>query len=994
MRPLEAAGATLAPPLARPALDAAAEPASRTPWIVPRWSDPRIPFAALLTLYAVLGFTVLGFNRSPLQMLETVVAGCALDVALARWFTRRWVVPLSAYITSCSLALLLNYSHGSALLLVPVVFAIASKYLLTFEGRHVFNPSLFGVALSLLTTRELITAAPAYQWAGGSVAMSAFLVMTALALFVFRIGRGRLIGSFLVFYALQTGLRAWIMRYHLPPTMLFVGTLSSPPFFLFTFYMLTDPATSPRTPRGQVLYAAAVALVDLVLHTRESVFTFFYAALICATAKFVFLHARQAWRLGPRHAFMRAVTPAWLGRVTGVAGLCVLFAGAAVSAGVPPAHGAHVAFRMERLGPEHTGIRTAMSDVLGRVDPRLAHIAKWVLSVGDAAAVGDFDGDGTLDLFLTSPLKRPEDRGALYRGLGDLRFERVRLPALERVLAQFPESGLPAAATFVDYDNDGDEDLVLGFGYGTSRLLRNLLAETGRPAFVDATTAAGLDEYTVCLGIVCFDADRDGRLDLLVTNAMAPYLPGYSRPTRLSVFRLPAPEFRGDRRMLRFMHNGWHDATNGGLNAFYRGLAGGRFQKLDIGALGMPETHWTVAAGCGDLNRDGWTDLYLASDFGPDDLYLNERGRGFRRVAGRWYGDVGKDTYKGMNSTFADVDGNGWLDVYVSNNHHALQAEGSLLWMTRPGRDAFVPAFHDEATRRGALNENRWGWGAAAGDLDLDGWIDLVQANGMVDDRLDHRYAGHKDYWYVNHKLMQAGPEIHTYADMWGDLRGRTIFPNEARRAYLNLGPRDPGVFVDVARTIGIADPECSRGVVMADFDNDGDLDLVITNQFGPVSIYRNTLRQPGTADAAHHFLGLRLIGNGTTTNRDAIGTRVEAVVQGGRRERRQVREVTAVGGFSSQCDPRLLFGLGSYAGPVRVTIDWYGGERQNLVLEPDRYHVIRQPAAPVIARRADEDAIAAPVVAGGADEGAIAASATRAGAGGQLTRGREDRAP
>jgi hypothetical protein len=298
-----------------------------------------------------------------------------------------------------------------------------------------------------------------------------------------------------------------------------------------------------------------------------------------------------------------------------------------------------------------------------------------------------------------------------------------------------------------------------------------------------------------------------------------------------------------------------------------------------------------------------------------------------------------------MNSTFADFDGNGWLDVYVSNNHHALQAEGSLLWMTRPGRDRFVPEFRDEATPRGALNENRWGWGAAAGDLDLDGWPDLVQANGMLDDRLDHRYTGHKDYWYVNHKL------IHTYADMWGDLRGRTLFPNEPRRAYLNLGARDPGVFVDVARQIGIADPDCSRGVVLADLDNDGDLDLVITNQFGPVSIYRNSLRRPGTPDAEHHFIGLELIGNGTSTNRDAIGTRVEAVTGGSGHEFRQVREVSAVGGFSSQCDPRLLFGLGREAGPVRVAIDWYGGERQSLVLEPDCYHVIRQPSTNLVAR-------------------------------------------
>jgi hypothetical protein len=950
MSPLEAAGLDAVMPRAV-ALPRRAAPA----WVLPRWNDPRIPFAALLTLYSVLGFSVLGFNRTPLQMLVVVGSTCALDLALTRWLTGRWVVPLSAWITGCSLALLLNYAHGSwVLLLVPVWLAIGSKHLLRHEGRHVVNPSLFGVAASLLLTRELITAAPAYQWAGGAFTMSAFLIMAALVLFVFRIGRTPLVVSFLVCYALQTALRAYLMRHHLPPEMLFLGTLGSPAFFLFTFYMITDPATSPRTARGQVVYAFALTLVDLWLHTRESVFTFFYAALICGVAKLVFLHARRLWRSRADGVRALRLSHDALTRLVAVGGIgLMLAAGDRLSLAAPGAHRSP-GFRMEAMPPEWTGLGTGMSDVLERVDPRVAHVAKWLLSVGDAAAVDDFDGDGRMDLFLTNPLKRIEERGALYRNLGDFRFARVPLPAMDSVLARFPDTGLPSAAAFVDVDDDGDPDLSVAFGYGRSRLLRNLRVETGRAGFIDATAAAGFDEHTVSLAIDFLDFDRDGRLDMLVTNAMAPYLPDYPEPTPLNVFRLPPPQHPGDRRMLRFMHDGWHDAKNGGGSTLHRGVGGGRFEKLDAAALGMPETHWTIAAASGDLNRDGWTDLYLASDFGPDDLYLNDRGRRFVRVQGPWYGDVGRDTYKGMNSTLADFDRNGWLDVYVSNNHHSLQSEGSLLWMTRPGRDPFVPSFRDEAARRGALNESRWGWGAAAGDLDLDGWLDLVQANGMVDDRLDHRYESRKDYWYVNHKLMQSGPEIHTYADMWGDLRGREIFPNEARRAYLNQGATAPGVFVDVAKEIGIDDPDNSRGTALADLDDDGDLDLVVTNQHGPVSIYRNTLRRvavpvagaPAPPRAGPHFLGVRLVGNGRTTSRSAIGTRVEASWTERGRVVTQVREVTLLSGFAAQGDPRLLFGLGDHAGPVQLAVDWYGGARQTLVLEPGRYHEIRQPGA------------------------------------------------
>ena len=245
---------------------------------------------------------------------------------------------------------------------MPVYLTIASKYVLTYEGRHVFNPSMFGVATSLLLTRELVTAAPAYQWAGSTIGMSAFLIMAALVLFVFRIGKTPLIVSFVLLYALQTALRAWILRFHMPPEMLFLGTLSAPPFFLFTFYMITDPATSPKTARGQVGLALALTVVDLWLHTRESVFTFFYAALICAGARFVFLHAQRLWRERGNLAARLAPSAGALVRIVGVGGVGVLLVAAARLPAGATANRIDVPFRMEAVPASHTGIHTAVSD--------------------------------------------------------------------------------------------------------------------------------------------------------------------------------------------------------------------------------------------------------------------------------------------------------------------------------------------------------------------------------------------------------------------------------------------------------------------------------------------------------------------------------------------------------------------------------------------------------------------------------------------------------
>ncbi|HJL29594.1 MAG TPA: FG-GAP-like repeat-containing protein, partial [Polyangiaceae bacterium LLY-WYZ-15_(1-7)] len=876
LRPLRTVTRPLAPLAAK--LGAWAERARARGWEVPHRNDPRFPFAAVLTLYGVLGFTFLGFNRTWLQMLAIVGSGALLDMGLARLLRGRKIVPLSAYISCCSLALLLNYAHASWVLFFPVLLTVGSKYALTFRGRHVFNPSMFGVSMSLLLSWEFITAAPAYQWAGGDVTMSLFMVMAAMTLFVVKIGKNWLIVSFLFFYAIQTAFRAWFLRHHIPPEMLIVGTLASPPFFLFTFYMLTDPATSPKTPKGQVAFAFVLTLVDLYLHVKESVFTFFYAALIMGAGKFLWLHGK-AFLTGPG-AYLRerlrwpALRPALT--VAAIFALCL----GSWSLFLKPAAAAHVepGFRMEAMAPERTGIVTEAGDLLERVDPGVQHVAKWVLSVGDAAAVGDVDGDGRLDLFVTNLLDRDEDRHALYRNLGDFRFERVPLPALEARFGggRYVEDGvgLPAGATFVDWDGDGDEDLALAVGFGRSRLLRNRLVEDGELAFEDATDALGLDEQTVSLAITFLDADRDAQLDMLVTNSVDPMLRDYDPPRPLNLFDLPEPAHEGDRRMFHFMHDGWHDAANGGPNVLYRG-EGGAFVREEGAAWGLTETHWSLAVSTADFDLDGWTDLYVASDFGPDDLYLNRPapggGRRFEHVVGEAYGDIGRDTYKGMNASVADFDRNGHPDVYVSNVHHSLQAEGSLLWMVSRGEDGAL-RFEDRATQLGVLNPRRFGWGAGVGDLDGDGWVDLVQANGMVDDRLDPMGYERKDYWYVNHKLMQSGPEVHTYADMWGDIRGRTIYPNEARRLYLNLGGRGSRFFADVAGVVGVDDPDNSRGVVVADLDDDGDLDLVVTNQHGPTSIYRSDLMQRPEAPS---WVGMRLVGDGAQTHRSAVGTRV-----------------------------------------------------------------------------------------------------------------------
>src|SRR5579872_4309879 len=916
-------------------------------WILPARHDPRVPFACILTIYAVLGCTVLGFNRTPLQMLLTVFVCCTLDMVFHWLFCEhKLLLPLSAYISAVSLSLLLNYSHNYYLLFLPVFFTVASKYVFTFRGRHIFNPSLFGVVCALSLGGGLFSSAPAYQW-GGSAAMAVFILTAALVLFVFRIGRTVLIASFLGFYALETLLRAYILRWHISSDMLILGALTSARFYLFTFYMITDPRTSPDRPSSQAWRAFAVVFMDFLLHMVQSLNTLFYALFVVSLLRWLWLHVGAFWK--ERSAHLNAVLSRQvLSRIM----VCSLvgFGGYALYAMVihPRQSISNPGFAFVQVPEEVSGIHSEMSNVLTEVDPRVHHFAKWLMSIGDTVAVGDFDNDGLVDIFVTRPLARPEDRNALYRNLGNYHFERVDIPALREISLHPEKYGFVAGAIFVDYDNSGAQSLFLPVAYGKSRLLKNMLPITGKAEFVDVTEAAGIDEHTTSVASTFFDYDRDGKLDLLLCNSFTPYLRDYAKSTPLNIFHLPEPEYPGDRRMFHFMHEQWNNASNGGRKLLFHNTGDGRFEKMDTSALGLPETHFSLAVATGDLNGDGFTDLYVANDFGPDDLYLNDHGKRFIRIEGKMFGSIGKDTYKGMNASIADLDNRGLLDIYVSNVHVPLQAEGSLLWKTYANpRNAFVPEFRDEATVRGVLNEGGFGWGAAVGDLNLDGWLDIVQANGMVNDSTDKRFPTPRNYWYAAEKVMLSPPDVHSYVDRWPDLRGYEIFGHQANRVYLSRGDERSMQYVDVAPQVGLTELGVSRGIALADFNNTGVLDMAITHQFGPLSLYRNTLReQDKAAGRSHHWLGLKIEGDGKRISREAVGTQVFLTYIKDGKPIRQMREVQITNGFSAQSDRRLLYGLNDYAGPVTVEVHWYGGATEVYRgLNLDQYHTLQYEA-------------------------------------------------
>jgi hypothetical protein len=525
-----------------------------------------------------------------------------------------------------------------------------------------------------------------------------------------------------------------------------------------------------------------------------------------------------------------------------------------------------------------------------RLDPRLDSIAAHVAGLGASVSVSDVNGDGWSDLYFAT--SRFGHANALYLNDGDGSFTDV---AEEAGLAEVNIEGEGASMGSVwgDYDNDGDEDLYL-YKWGYSQLFENL----GNLRFRDVTERSGLRRWMNSNGAIWLDFDRDGLLDLYICN--------YFR-SDVDLWRLEST---------RIMQESWEFASNGGANVLYRNLGNGSF--VDVTAeMGVGSTRWSLAAAAADFNEDGWPDLYLANDYGPEELYFNREGRGFELQVGLGLED---DSKSGMAVALGDVENRGRLDVFVTN----ISAPGYLLQGNNLRMNFLDEAGSFFEVAQGPVADAGWAWGAQFGDLDNDGDVDLFVANGFIS------ASEETDYWYAMSKIAGAAGPIFEDAANWPEIGEASLSGYERSHLLLNMGF---GFFIEVGERVGISDRYDGRAVALVDLFNRGVLDVVVANQNGPALVYRNTV------DPSRHWIQLVL--EGGRSNRSAVGADVS--VEFGDT---QLRQVLGGGmGFSSQNHRRLHFGLGSAERVSRAIIRWPSGQVQ-VLKDPqlDRIHRIIEP--------------------------------------------------
>jgi enediyne biosynthesis protein E4 len=505
---------------------------------------------------------------------------------------------------------------------------------------------------------------------------------------------------------------------------------------------------------------------------------------------------------------------------------------------------------------------------------------------GNGAAIFDYDNDSRRDILIVNGSTREHIRRggdpmlALYRNEGKGHFRDVTTGS------GLSARGWGMGTCVADVDNDGFEDVYVT-AFGPNVLYHN----NGNGTFTDVTRRAGVGDARWGSGCAFGDYNRDGNLDLFVANYLA-----------FDETKIPK---RGQSSECRYMG---FDVMCGprGLpavsNVLYRNNGDGTFTDVSEAAGIKDKGAYALGVLFSDLTEDGWPDIFVANDSVPSLMFRNNHDGTFTDdglVSGLALGGDGRPR-AGMGVDAGDYDGDGHLDIIVSHfseDYHALYQNS--------GHGLFTDVSYQAGI---AVPPLRYlGWGAGFLDVDNDGLPDIFVANGHVYPGVD-RFGGGTTF-----------------------LQRNQLFHNLGNKRFKEIGAEVGG---------GLAIRKSSRGAAFGDYDNDGDIDVVVVNIDDRPTLLRND-----TA-SGNHWITLQLEGDagksgpGPKSSRDAVGARVRLEAGG----RAQVAEVRAGGSYLSSNDARQHFGLGPAARVERVEITWPSGRVETVSgLPADRFYLARE---------------------------------------------------
>jgi enediyne biosynthesis protein E4 len=484
-------------------------------------------------------------------------------------------------------------------------------------------------------------------------------------------------------------------------------------------------------------------------------------------------------------------------------------------------------------------------------------------TMGSGVCFIDYDNDGWQDIFLVNSMDWAGHKvaGPSYPALYHNNHDGTFTDVTRAAGLAIESYGMGCAVG--DYDNDGFDDLYLT-AVGSSHLYHN----QGNGKFVDVTAKAGVASPGFSASAVWVDYDNDGKLDLFVTHYIDWSIESdqYCSLDNKNKSYCTPQRYKGESSHL------------------YHNKGGGVFEDVTKKAGLWDPTSKALGVALLDFDDDGWMDLFVSNDTEPNKLYRNNHDGTFTEAgltAGIAFSESGR-VRAGMGVDAADFDGSGYFGLVIGN----FTNESMALY-----RNDGSGLFTDEASKSGlgAMTSGALTFGCFFMDYDLDGLLDVVAANGHVSD-----------------DIAVVQPTV-KYAQPLG--------------MYRNLGDKR---FEDVSEKLGkaIQKATVARGVAYGDYDNDGDLDLVVTASNGAARLLRNEHANQ------NDFLRVKLVG--TKSNRDGIGARATLVTSTGVRMTRMVKSGSS---YLSQSELPLTFGLGKpgKASPVRLGVVWPGGAKQTI---------------------------------------------------------------
>ena len=544
---------------------------------------------------------------------------------------------------------------------------------------------------------------------------------------------------------------------------------------------------------------------------------------------------------------------------------------------------------------------------------------------GGGVAIGDLTGDGRPEVVLTSN----EAGASLYLNQGGFRFREITAAAgIEH------NGAWTTGVTIADVNGDGRLDVyVCHAGRDGKRRANQLfinqgIGEDSVPTFREMAAEYGVQDGGYSTQAAFLDYDRDGDLDLFIVN---------NSPRDVTSFGLTNTRHVRDRL--------------GGARLYRND--GGRFADVTstAGIYGA-EIAFGLGLAVGDVNRDGWPDVYVSNDFFEHDyLYLNNRDGTFRESLEQ---QMPYSSYFSMGLDIADVNNDGWPDVYTTDmlpeDEYRLRTtsmfEGWNLYQAKV-RNGYHHQFmrnmlqlnngngtFSDVGYMAGVARTDWSWSALLADLDLDGYKDIFVTNGLAKDVTSQDY--------VTSLANQAAAQSVQKGEKVDFLALLDAMPSTKISNYA-LQSRGGVTFANEAKAWGLDTPAFSSGAAYGDLDGDGALDLVVNNVNDEAFVYRNNAR---SVAPLHTFVQVHLEGEGS--NRFGVGSRV--TLWSGRE--RMVQELQPTRGFQSSVDYVLTFGAGARGAPDSVTVEWPDGRVSAIVPVSANQRVrVRQGEARPIAR-------------------------------------------